>query len=75
MLSCREVVDNADLLITGHLSWRHQLAIRIHLLICHHCRRYVRQFKILIRAIPFMHSRASDEEVSRIMGCIHASKQ
>lgn len=75
MLSCREVVDNADLLIAGDMSWRRQLAIRIHLLMCQHCRRYVRQFKILIRAIPFMHSRASDEEVSRVMACIHASEQ
>ena len=44
MLKCKEVVDRADALVDGTpLSWRERFALRMHLLMCHHCRRYVRQ--------------------------------
>ncbi|WP_461521097.1 anti-sigma factor family protein [Porticoccus sp.] len=72
MLSCREVVINADQLLDGELSWRRRLAVKVHLLICHNCRRYLRQLQRLIVAIPHMHRRASDEEVSKVMSCIHS---
>lgn len=72
MLKCREVIDNADQLIADQLSWRGHLAIKVHLLLCHHCHRYMRQLKVLIRAIPLMHSKAADQEISTIMDLIHA---
>ena len=67
MLSCREVVQDSDLLLAGELPWRRRLSVKMHLLVCRHCRRYLRQLRILIRAVPFMHARANDEEVSEIM--------
>ena len=67
MLSCREVVDDADRWIAGELSWRHRLVMRLHLSMCRHCRRYIHQLKMLIRAVPTMHVRASEEEVARVM--------
>lgn len=71
MLKCREVVDSADQLLDGSLSRRQRIAVQLHLMICHHCRRYVRQLRVLLRAIPFMHSQASDAEVSQVMDHIH----
>ncbi len=70
MLSCRDVVNDADRYVAGELSSRQRMAMKFHLLICRHCRRYVRQFKSLINATPFMHSKASDEEVAEIMQSI-----
>lgn len=75
MLSCREVVKDADHLLDGGLGWRQRLAIRVHLLICHHCRRYVRQLRMLIFAIPYMHQPASDEDVARIMAAIASGEK
>ena len=75
MLSCREVVIDADQLLDGALSWRHRLAIKVHLLICHNCRRYVRQLQMLIVAIPYMHRRATDDEVAKVMSCIHSQEK
>lgn len=72
MLKCREIVDNADQLLDGDNSRRQRLAIKIHLLMCRHCRRYVRQLQALLRAIPFMHSQASDAEVFQVMEHIHS---
>ncbi|TCO77885.1 zf-HC2 domain-containing protein [Chromatocurvus halotolerans] len=67
MLTCREVVNSADHLIERELSRRQQLAMKVHLLMCRHCRRYVRQLRALLQAIPFMHSKASDSEVRDVM--------
>lgn len=71
MLRCREVIDNADQLLDGAINKRQRLAIKIHLLMCRHCRRYVRQMQALLCAIPFMHKKASDAEVYLVMEHIH----
>ena len=49
MLKCKHVVEKADALVDGApLSKRERFALRLHLLICHHCRRYVRQLRALV---------------------------
>ena len=47
MLKCSELVADADHLLdrTGSVVRRAQL--RMHVLFCHHCRRYVHQLKLL----------------------------
>jgi predicted anti-sigma-YlaC factor YlaD len=72
VLKCRETEDNADQLLNGDLNRRQRLAIKMHLLMCRHCRRYVRQLWVLLRAIPFMHGKASEAEVSQVMEHIHS---
>ena len=67
MLKCREVVASADQLLDGSLGRRQKFALRMHLLLCRHCRRYVRQLRVLLRAVPFMHRQASDTEVKQVM--------
>lgn len=67
MLNCREVVDSADQLLDGSMSRRQRFAIKMHLLMCRHCRRYVGQLRTLLRAIPFMHGQASDAEVAKVI--------
>lgn len=67
MLRCRELVDHADQLLDGSANRRQRFAIKLHLLMCRHCRRYVRQLQALLQAIPRMHGRASDMEVRRVM--------
>ena len=70
MLKCREVVHQADALLAGELSGRERFALRMHIIICRHCRRYVKQFRHLLRAIPRMHGQASESEVSRVMTAV-----
>lgn len=74
MLNCRKVVEDSDLLLADELPWRRRLPVKMHLLMCRHCRRYVRQLRDLIGAIPFMHSKASDEKVSEIMTHVRSSE-
>ena len=51
MLSCRELVANADELLVNNLDWRQRLRLRFHLLICVNCRRYLRQLRMLVAAL------------------------
>lgn len=71
MLKCREIAENADHFLDGDISRRQRLALKMHLLMCRHCRRYVRQLRSLLRAIPFMHGKASNTEVTQVMEHIH----
>lgn len=70
MLNCREVSELASPYLDGELSWRERTAMRMHLLMCHHCRRFMRQWSGLIRAIPSMHRKASPEEVDKVLAHI-----
>ena len=70
MLTCREVVTDTDRLIAGELTRRQRWAMHLHLIMCRHCRRYVRQMRALLRAIPTMHAKASEQEVAEVMDVI-----
>lgn len=72
MLSCRDIVNHADQLLDRDLGISTRVAVRLHLLLCRHCRRYVKQLVRLIKAIPFMHNKATEEEVRKVMDCIHS---
>ncbi len=73
MLKCREVVHDTDLLLAQELSWHRRLSLRLHLMMCHHCRRYVTQLRRLLKAAPLLHRKASPEEVDRVIRAVHES--
>lgn len=53
MLKCKHVVEKAGALVDGTpLSPRERFALRLHLMMCHHCRRYVRQLRALLGFLP-----------------------
>jgi Putative zinc-finger len=51
MLTCRELVEQADGLLARELGWRERLRVRLHLLVCVNCRRYVRQLGLMLAAL------------------------
>jgi predicted anti-sigma-YlaC factor YlaD len=51
MLSCRQVHDHASALVDRELSTREAVAVRLHLLMCGACRRFIRQFRLLTRVL------------------------
>lgn len=72
MLSCRELVNHADALLAGELPWRARLSARLHLSLCRHCRRYLRQLKTLLAALPALRRDADEDTVTRVMTGITA---
>ncbi len=52
MLTCRELVQTrASDYIDSQLNWRQRAGIRLHLLICDHCRRFIRQLELVRRIL------------------------
>lgn len=49
MMSCREVHRIVATDAATTLGWRDRLRLRLHVLMCHHCARYVRQLTALAR--------------------------
>jgi anti-sigma factor RsiW len=55
MLSCKELVAHSSDFLDGQLSLRQRLAVRTHLTICLHCRRFIKQMRLsqrVLRALP-----------------------
>jgi predicted anti-sigma-YlaC factor YlaD len=50
MLSCREVTSLTASDRLAAAGFRQRLAVRVHLLMCRHCRRYARQLRAMARA-------------------------
>jgi len=51
MLSCRQIYDHASALVDCELSIGEAMAVRVHLLMCGACRRFIRQFRLLTRVL------------------------
>ena len=47
MLTCKEVARTVSSEDIEQIGWRNRLAVRFHLLMCRHCRRYTEQMHAL----------------------------
>lgn len=44
MLKCKDIVASATDYVDKELSWQQAMSMALHLLICGHCRRFVKYF-------------------------------
>lgn len=51
MKKCRDIHDLASELLAGDLSRSERLGIRLHLMMCSHCRRFVRHLELLANSL------------------------
>lgn len=55
MLSCKDLVARSSDFLDGQLSLRQRLAVRAHLAMSMHCRRFIRQLRLsqaVLRHLP-----------------------
>lgn len=64
MLRCSEVARLCASDDIGGARWKTRTAVRVHLLMCRHCRRYVRELRRIGAAVRAL-SRDDDNEVER----------
>lgn len=57
--SCKDVADHASDHLEGVLPWRVRLQLTVHLAMCQHCRRLVRQMRALTGALALLGTGAS----------------
>ncbi|MGF1613718.1 MAG: anti-sigma factor family protein [Gammaproteobacteria bacterium] len=68
MLNCRQVTDRASDYLDQALPFGERLQMRLHLLLCHHCRRYLRQLRATVQALPGLaDAEVSEGTVSQVM--------
>lgn len=65
MLSCREVTERASDYLDRALPLWQRLAVRLHLFMCQHCRRYLRQLRAVVTALGRMPELEVSEEMVR----------
>ena len=70
MLKCRQIAEHGAALLASELTPGRRLSVQMHLLICRHCRRYIRQLRQLIRSVSTMHGLASDEQVQNVLNAV-----
>ena len=70
MLSCREVSERASDLIDGRASWRIRAEARLHLLMCHHCRRYIDQLRLTVQALRGARRSQPPVEAEKVLDAI-----
>ena len=58
MLKCKDIVNQASAIVDNELTLMERLNVRFHLFMCVHCRRFIKQFKLLIGS-----SRRREEQV------------
>jgi glutaredoxin 3 len=51
MLSCKELSEKASDYLDGELSPWGRMQIRLHMFLCEHCRRYLRQMRLAVDAL------------------------
>jgi len=60
MDKCEKVAEQASDYLDQNMSFSKRLKMRAHLMMCSHCRQFVRQFEITIGAIKCLGRSSSD---------------
>jgi predicted anti-sigma-YlaC factor YlaD len=69
MLSCKELVERSSDYLDARLPLRERLAVRIHLAMCHNCRRFIRQMRLardVLRQRPDAPTAGLDDLAARL---------
>ena len=73
MLSCKEVTERAGDWTDGQLSWRERLAMRLHLLLCAFCRRFLKQYQLAAATAAQQACQHHPEEIQAVLAKIDAA--
>tara|TARA_B100000949_G_C14181205_1_gene407575 strand:- start:200 stop:493 length:294 start_codon:yes stop_codon:yes gene_type:complete len=50
MYSCKKIVEKASDYTEVQLKWHERIAYKLHLLICGHCRLFLKQFGLMVQS-------------------------
>lgn len=65
MLNCQQVTERASDYLDEALPFSGRLQMRLHLMLCHHCRRYLRQLRATVRAMSGLSETEVPEDTVR----------
>ena len=68
MLNCKEISHLASDFLDNDLDWKTSLSVRMHILICVHCRRFVHHLRSSIHLVRGMEREtATVDEIEHIV--------
>lgn len=70
MLKCRDVLALGSAYVDGATSPGERMALRLHLMICGHCRRFVHSLRLTIRTVEQLPVPASELQIQKILALI-----
>lgn len=70
MLKCRDVLALGSSYVDGAASSREKMALRMHLLICGHCRKFIRSLKLTRRTVEQMPLPVSELQIQKVLARI-----
>lgn len=70
MLKCRDVLALGSAYVDGATTPGERMALRLHLLICGHCRKFVRSLRLTVRTVEQVPVPADELQVQRILSRI-----
>lgn len=70
MLKCIDVLAMGSSYVDGALTPAERRSLRLHLLICRHCRKYVRAMDLTRRTVRHLPVPADESRVVRILSLI-----
>lgn len=70
MLKCRDVLALGSAYVDGAQTPAQRFALRTHLLICGHCRRYIRALRLTISSIEALPLPVSEAQVVAVLARI-----
>ncbi len=77
MLKCQEVVEQADAYLASELTSWQRFQFNLHLMVCRHCRRYIKAFKIteqVSQQLPIANA-MPDVDISALVTMIQKDNQ
>ena len=76
MLKCNEFAYLASDYLDKNLDWKEFLSVKFHILICVHCRRFIRHLLTTIHIVQGMNrQKASSGEIREIITLIPEKRQ
>lgn len=70
MLKCRDVLALGSAYVDGATTPGERMALRLHLLVCGHCRKFVRALRLTVRTAEQVPVPADELQVQRILSRI-----
>ncbi|RKZ81165.1 MAG: hypothetical protein DRQ35_00795 [Gammaproteobacteria bacterium] len=67
MYQCKDIAEEVNNYIDGHLPLSKRIGLFFHLLICSCCRNYLQQIRSTISVITVSHPKENDETDTKIL--------
>ncbi len=75
MLKCRDVLALGSVYVDGATTRRETFALRTHLLMCGHCRRFIRALRLTTRTVEQLSLPVDEGRVQQIIALLPPAGQ